>query len=80
MSCEGWSVGNKCIVKTAFAIVEHQMNGPDRVYNMEEPDTGVVRRIDHEHPHQHWLIVFWNRIQKTLGVPEDKFQYLEKVD
>src|SRR5262249_14201397 len=70
MSCEVWSVGDVCETTAAFKVVQHQRNGPDVVHELRKGDKGEVRNILHEQPHSHWLIIFWRRLQQTIGVFE----------
>lgn len=79
MSCDGWSVGDRCEVASAFRVIQRQMNGPDIIHDLMKGDEGRVERIVHDNPHYHWLVILWKRLQKTLSVPQEQFQYLKKA-
>ena len=79
MSCEGWSIGDRCQTVAAFKVIQRQMNGPDLVHELNLGDQGQVTDIIHSQPHHHWLTIFWQRIQKKLSIPEEQFRNIKRV-
>ena len=78
MSCGGWGVGNRCLAMQAFQVVTKQMNGPDISHSIHQGDEGIVQNVLDMHP-THYLSINWQRLGKTLTVPQDKFQFLRKI-
>lgn len=79
MSCGNWFTGDHCLAMASFQVITKQMNGPDITHTISKSYEGEVRRVLDMHPHNHMLLIYWNQLQETLTVPEDKFQYLKKI-
>ena len=80
MSCGGWGIGNRCQVVKAFMVHELEMNGPGRSYSFTEGDEGVVRNIiDPPHPSAHWLVIFWQGLQRAVAIPDKDFSNIRKL-
>jgi hypothetical protein len=78
MSCKGWRVGDRCIVIRAFAVVLRQINGPTITYSMLQSDEGTIQGVL-DRPSKHHLSIHWDRLAKTVSVPDDKFGFLQKI-
>ncbi len=76
MSCDGWSVGDRCRVRVAFAAVEKQIGGQDIVTSLNVGDQGTVQE---KHAHLHMLYVFWGRLKRALPISHDQIHLLDKV-
>lgn len=76
MSCDGWSVGEKCRARVAFMVREKQMNGPDVVTHIDAGDEGNVRQ---KISNMHMLYVFWTRLQKSLPTTHEQVHLLDKI-
>lgn len=77
MSCDGWSVGDRCRVRVGFAAVEKQRGGPDLETPLTVGDEGTVSK---KVPHVHMLYVFWQRLKKDLPVSHGQIHLLDRLD
>lgn len=74
MSCDGWSVGDRCRARVAFQT--RLIGGPRGLRQIYVGDEGIVRR---KLPEVHMLSVWWNRLNETLIVSHDQVHLLDKI-
>ena len=79
MSCDGWSVGDRCRCIASFAAIEKQMGGPDIVTRINSDDEGVVQSKIDRIPHSHILYVLWKRLRRPLPVQEHQIKNITKL-
>ena len=76
MSCDGWSVGDKCRARVAFQARQKQSGGPDIVTQIYAGEEGTVRD---KFSHVHMLYVFWKRLNESLPITHDQVHLLDKI-
>ena len=80
MSCDGWSVGDRCRARVAFLAREKVMavggEAPDVVTQICAGDEGTVQQ---KFSHLHMLYVLWIRLNKALPVWHDQVHLLDKI-
>ena len=76
MSCDGWSVGDRCRARVAFLAREKQIGGPDVVTQINAGDEGSVTQ---KYSNLHMLYVLWQRLNRSLPVSHEQVHNLEKI-
>ena len=76
MSCNGWSVGDRCRARVAFQAIEKQTHGPDLLTQIDAGDEGTVRE---KFSDLHMLYVWWNRLNQSLPVIHDQVHLLDRI-
>ncbi len=79
MSCDGWSVGDRCQALVAFHVTERTLTNlgtTSRTTTIQRGDEGVVRE---KFSPVHQLAVYWNRLQQTLRLGHDQIHNLRKL-
>jgi hypothetical protein len=80
MSCDGWSVGDRCRCIASFNAIEKQIGGPDIVTPINSGDQGVVQSKIDRVPHSHILYVLWNRLRtRPLPVQDHQIRNIAKA-
>ena len=77
MSCDGWSVGDRCKSMVAFQIQQLQIGGPPIVSQINVGDEGIVRT---KHEQAHMLNVFWERLKRVLPVTHNQVHNLRQIE
>ena len=76
MSCDGWSVGDRCKARVAFQALQKQSGGPDIVTQIYAGDEGTVRE---KFSNIHMLYVLWRRLNQSLPVSHEQVHLLDKI-
>jgi len=75
MSCNGWSVGERC--RAESQIVFQAKNRKDRPIVVRDGDEGSVEAIRRD---QHIMTVYWDRLQQTLELDHDQIHQIRKLE
>lgn len=76
MSCQGWSVGDRCRARVAFLAREKQIGGPDLVTQIDAGDEGNVSQ---KYSDLHMLYVLWRRLNRSLPVSHEQVHLLDRI-
>jgi hypothetical protein len=60
-------------------VAQQTIGGPAQVTTIESGDEGEVQQKMDRVPHSHMLMVFWNRLRRTLPVEDHQIGNLAKI-